>query len=119
MMIYGGKKQAKYDRQCVGLLILFMVKSASILDHSLCKDAKFHQGEDTPVRNVLKRELSRQLGKPSAEALKAIQARFPCTESTGESSISMDKIVADCLEGEDGEVIVAMQPLRPLGLHVL
>ena len=118
MMIYGGKKQAKSDKQCVGLLTLFMVKSASILDRSPCKDTKFHR-EDALVRNVLKRELSRRLGKPSAEALKAIQARFPCTESTGESSISMDKIVADCLEGEDGEVIVAMQSLRPLGLHVL
>ncbi len=64
MMIYGGKKQEKSDRQCVGLLTLFMVKSASILDRMLCKDAKFHKGEDATVRKPLKRELFKLTGTP-------------------------------------------------------
>ena len=107
MMIYGGKKQAKSDRQCVVLLILFMVKSVSILDRTLCKDAKFHKGEDAAVRKPLKRKLFKLTGTPSAEALNE-QYWQDCAESMGEPSLNTEKIVADCLEGEDQEVVLTV-----------
>ncbi len=103
----GGKRQTKSDRQCVGLLILFMVKSVSILDRTLCKDPKFHKGEDAAVRKPLKRKLFKLTGTPSAEALKE-QHWQDCAESMDEPSLNIEKIVADCLEGEDQEVVSTM-----------
>ncbi len=102
-MLFGAKKQAKCDRQCV---VRHMVNAASILDRAVCKDEKMSYREDPLVRNKLKIELSKLLGNPGAGDIKEIDARYPNMEGMLEKRFhDVNNIIKNCLEGEDEELV--------------
>ncbi len=67
---------------------------------------KMSHREDPLVRNKLKIELSKLLGRPGEDDIKEIDARYPNMEGMLEKRFhDVNNIIKNCLEGEDEELV--------------
>ncbi len=93
--LFGAKRQQLADLQSAGLLLLFVLRGGNgVLDEELLEEGDIQGGEDAVPRQKLKVELSKLCGRPDADTLEEMEARYASREGMSVSpTVDAGKLV--------------------------